>query len=127
MGDDVANDALVRAFLHAWELRDTELILDRLTDDAVYHAMPLDPIIRKDALRAWVRSREGSPAPTIVIHHQAVNGDVVMNERTDHLVLNGRPVTLQICAVFELDDGRIRAWREYFDPAPAKAAYEQAP
>ena len=52
------------------------------------------------------------------------SGDAVMNERTDSITLNGKPVTLPICAVFEVEGGRIRAWREYFDLAPAKAAYE---
>jgi limonene-1,2-epoxide hydrolase len=32
-------------------------------------------------------------------------------------------VTLPICAVFEVEDGRIKAWREYFDTGPAKAAH----
>ena len=45
-----ANDALVRGFLAAWERRDTAFILDRLSEDAVYHAMPLTPIVGKDAL-----------------------------------------------------------------------------
>jgi limonene-1,2-epoxide hydrolase len=32
-------------------------------------------------------------------------------------------VTLPIAGVFEIRHGRIAAWREYFDLAPAKAAY----
>ncbi len=50
-----------------------------------------------------------------------------MNERTDHIVLNGRPVILPITGVFEIHDGKIRAWREYFDLTPAKEAYALAP
>jgi limonene-1,2-epoxide hydrolase len=50
-----------------------------------------------------------------------------MKARADQMVLNGCEVTLRICAVFEFEDGRIKAWREYFDPGPAKAAYDQAP
>jgi limonene-1,2-epoxide hydrolase len=30
---------------------------------------------------------------------------------------------LPICGVFEIESGKIRAWREYFDLAPARAAY----
>jgi limonene-1,2-epoxide hydrolase len=47
-----------------------------------------------------------------------------MNERVDDITLNGKPVTLPICAVFELRDGRIAAWREYFDLGPVRTAYE---
>ena len=49
--------------------------------------------------------------------------DVVMNERTDRIVLNGHPVILPITGVFEIHDGKIRAWREYFDLTPAREAY----
>jgi limonene-1,2-epoxide hydrolase len=49
--------------------------------------------------------------------------DMVFNERTDYITLNDKPVTLPICAVFELESGRIKAWREYFDTRPARAAY----
>ena len=28
----------------------------------------------------------------------------------------GRPLVVPICGVFEIRDGRIAAWREYFDP-----------
>jgi limonene-1,2-epoxide hydrolase len=46
-----------------------------------------------------------------------------MSERTDYITLKGSPVTLPICGVFETEGGRIKAWREYFDWGPAKAAY----
>ena len=47
-----------------------------------------------------------------------------MNERTDHITLNGRPVSLRITGVFEIVDGHITAWREYFDLGPVRDAYE---
>jgi len=119
-----ANDALVRDFLAAWERRATAFILDCLTEDAVYHAMPLSPIVGKAALADWVRGFEEVPPGRLQIRHQVASAGVVLNERSDAITLNGKPVTLPICAVFEIDGGRIRAWREYFDLAPARAAYE---
>ena len=123
-GSAEANDALVRDFLAAWERRDTAFILDRLTEDAVYHAMPLSPIVGKAALADWVRGFEDVPPGRLEIRHQVASAGVVLNERSDAISLNGKPVALPICAVFEIDGGRIRAWREYFDLAPARAAYE---
>ena len=110
-----ANDELVRAFLAAWERRDGAFIVDCLADDAVYHAVPLDPVIGKPALERWVSGFAGVPPGKLVVHHQAASGDVVMNERTDHITIAGAPVALPICAVFELRHGKVRAWREYFD------------
>jgi limonene-1,2-epoxide hydrolase len=119
----LANDALVRAFMQAWERRDAEFIIGCFTDDAVYHSMPLTPIVGKAAIMEWVRGFAGVPPGRLEIHHQVVSAHVVLNERTDRITLNGRPVRLPIAGVFEMRDGRIAAWREYFDLTPAKEAY----
>ncbi len=120
---EASNDAMVRAFLAAWERRDTPHILDCFTDDAVYHSVPLAPIVGKEAIRAFVTKFADVPPGRLEIRHQVASADVVMNERTDYITLNGSPVVLPICGVFEIESGRIRAWREYFDLSPAKAAY----
>ena len=127
--DDAAagNNRLVRDFIAAWERRDSDFIIGCFTDDAVYHAMPLAPIVGKEALTAWVRRFEATKPGRLEVHHQIAAPDVVMNERTDHITLNGHPVTLPITAVFEISDGRISAWREYFDIALAKEAYALPP
>ena len=38
-----------------------------------------------------------------------------MNERTDILVMDGKRVELPVMGVFELEGGKIRGWRDYFD------------
>jgi limonene-1,2-epoxide hydrolase len=119
-----ANDRMVREFLAAWERRDTAHIVDAFTDDGVYHSMPLSPIVGKDAIRDFVAAFEGKPPGKLVVRHQIATADLVMNERTDYITLNGKAVTLPICGVFEIRGGRIAAWREYFDLGIAKAAYE---
>jgi limonene-1,2-epoxide hydrolase len=123
LADAAANDQLVREFMAAWEQRDSDFIIGCFTEDAVYHSMPLTPIVGKEAIADWVRGFEDVPPGRLEVHHQVASGDVVMNERTDRIVLNGRPVTLPIVGVFEMHEGRIRAWREYFDLTPAREAY----
>jgi limonene-1,2-epoxide hydrolase len=122
-----ANDRLVRDFIAAWERRDSDFIIGCFADDAVYHSMPLSPIEGKHAIADWVRGFEATKPGRLEIHHQIAAGDVVMNERTDRIVLNGHPVTLPITGVFEMHNGKIRAWREYFDLTPAKDAYALPP
>jgi limonene-1,2-epoxide hydrolase len=117
------NEGFIRAFLEAWERRDTEFIVDAFTDDGVYHSVPLTPIVGKAAIRDFVAHFEGKPPGRLDVRHQVASDTVVMNERVDHIVLNGTPVALPICGVFELEGFRIRAWREYFDLTPARKAY----
>lgn len=118
-----ANDRLVRDFIAAWERRDSDFIIGCFTDDAVYHSMPLSPIVGKEAISGWIRGFESVPRGRLEIHNQVASDDMVMNERTDRIVLNGHPVTLLIAGVFEMYEGRISAWREFFDLAPARDAY----
>ena len=129
MTDDTAaaNDQLVREFIAAWEQRDSDFIIGCFTEDAVYHSMPLGPIVGKEAIAAWVRGFENVQPGRLEVHHQIATADMVMNERSDRIVLNGHPVTLPITGVFEMHEGRIRAWREYFDLTPAKEAYALPP
>jgi len=121
-----ANDVMIRDFLAAWERRDTQHILDCFADDAVYHSIPLTPIAGKAAIREFVAKFADVPPGRLEIRHQVASGNVVMNERTDYIALNGVRVVLPICGVFEIEEGRIRAWREYFDLTPARAAYDKA-
>jgi limonene-1,2-epoxide hydrolase len=118
-----ANDAMIREFLTAWERRDTEHIVDCFTDDGIYHSIPLTPIAGRAAIREFVSKFVDVPPGRLVVRNQIATDTIVMNERTDHITLNGRPVTLPICGIFEIEGGRIKAWREYFDLGPAAEAY----
>jgi uncharacterized protein (TIGR02246 family) len=118
---DAANDAMVREFLHAWERRDTEHVVDSFTDDAVYHNISMEPLFGKAAIRAFVSGYEGVPAGRLEIRHQLASDTVVINERIDHVVVDGRRVDVAICGVFEIDEGRIARWTDYYDSAPSSS------
>jgi len=57
------------------------------------------------------------------ILHLAVNGNVVLTERVDTFVRSAGSVGLPVMGTFELADGRITAWRDYFDLAQVTAAF----
>ena len=118
-----ANDQLVRDFLAAWERRDTEHIVETFAEDGVYHSTPLEPIVGRAAIREFVAAFEDVPPGRLEIRNQVASDTVVMNERTDYITMNGKPVMLPIMGVFEIADGHITAWREYFDLGPVRAAY----
>ena len=50
-----------------------------------------------------------------VVHHQAVNGDVVINERTDSFEVEGKRWDVPVCGVFVIREGKIARWSDYFD------------
>jgi len=45
----------------------------------------------------------------------AENGDVVFTERVDRFQMGDKKVELPVAGVFEVRDGKIAAWRDYFD------------
>ncbi|MBF6217988.1 nuclear transport factor 2 family protein [Nocardia abscessus] len=57
------------------------------------------------------------------IHHQIASGNVVMNERTDTLRSAGRETPLPVMGFFEVTDGAITTWRDYFDMAAINRAF----
>jgi limonene-1,2-epoxide hydrolase len=107
-------------FIKAWCDRDIDAIMDHFTDDAAYANVPMGPPhVGKPAIRAFIEGFIGSATGIeFVVHHQVEGVDgVVMNERTDILDIGGSHIELPVMGVFEFRDGRISAWRDYFDMA----------
>ncbi len=108
----------VREFCAAWEAMDQQRILDGFTDDAVYHNMPMAPARGKDAIKALLGVILG-PAQSVKfdIKRIVADGDIVLTERIDTFQMGERIVALEVMGAFELRDGKIAAWRDYFDMA----------
>lgn len=107
-------------FIGAWCARDVDAIMDCFCDDAEYINIPMDPPNRGSAeIRHFIEGFISTiDAIEFVVHRQLVQGDTVMNERTDRLKMNGQWIELPVMGVFELRDGKIAKWRDYFDMAP---------
>jgi limonene-1,2-epoxide hydrolase len=116
MADD--NEQLVRAFCDAFPRGDVEEILGYFAEGAVYHNIPMEPAVGADAIRAVLAMfLTGPGAVDFDIVHLVAAGDVVFTERVDRLSFGGRQVELPVAGVFEVRDGKIAAWRDYFDMA----------
>ena len=118
---------LVRRFCAAWgnNMATAELAAF-FTDDAVYHNIPFEPVTGREAIAKYIDSfiRPGkAAAPGVVpvesidfrIVNIAANGPVVMTERVDVFTLAGKSFELPVMGTFEVKDGKISAWRDYFD------------
>jgi limonene-1,2-epoxide hydrolase len=109
-------EQVVDRLVASWRRGDVEDMLRCCADDVRYQNMPMAPSMGTAALRE-VQDEFFSMAQDfhIEVHRQVCSGNVVMHERTDSFSIGGKPVTLPICGVFEIEAGRIVAWREYFD------------
>ena len=113
-----ANEDLVRSFCTAWSRRDIEELVGFFTEDAVYHNMPMAPVTGHDGIRAVMQFFvPGADEIEFDVLALASAGDLVLTERVDRFVMGGKKVELPVAGVFEIRDGKIAAWRDYFDMA----------
>ena len=95
---------------------DLDAFGDFFADDAVYHNIPVDPVTGLDAIKSTIEGfTTGVEKLEFVVHHIAAAGPVVMTERTDIFVLPHVTIELPVMGTFEVHDGKITAWRDYFD------------
>lgn len=123
MGSDA--EKIVGEFMDAWgdgtqREPDTEKILSMLSEDIVWQLwIPGGPTLRgREAVRADIdRQLRFATFMRCGPVHIASHDGVVFTERTDQFQSNGVTIDHHLVAVFEVDDdGKISAWREYFDP-----------
>ncbi|KAG0048925.1 hypothetical protein BGZ83_006191 [Gryganskiella cystojenkinii] len=112
---------LVRRFCAAWSdnLEPAELAAF-FTDDAVYHNIPLSPVTGREAIANNIATfiRPGKPGIKSIefrVINIAANGPVVMTEWVDVFKLPHKTFELPVMGTFEIREGKIFAWRDYFD------------
>ncbi len=107
---------LVRRFCGVWADGDLDAIMAFFADDAVYHNIPVAPVTGRDAIRETIAGfTAGVDKLEFRVVNLAADGDVVLTERVDVFVTGGRSIELPVMGTFEVADGRIVAWRDYFD------------
>jgi limonene-1,2-epoxide hydrolase len=105
----------VETFLKAMQSQDFDTIDALVADDIVYQNVGL-PTIRGGArVRKLLRSMEGRMGFEVKLHRNVAEGGTVLNERTDAIVLGPLRLQFWVCGVFEVRDGQITLWRDYFD------------
>ena len=107
---------VIEKLKEGWEKLDRDLILSVFHDDAVMHSMMKDPYNGKAEIALML---DGFLAVATSVRmellSQCVDGDIVVLERRDHFTVQGKSGVLPAVGVFEIENGLIRTWREYFD------------
>ena len=115
-------EQLVLDFIHAFygQHIDIDAATALMADDFIWQLhVPLSPVVvGRDAARAELEKHnslstgmvEGSEIRTIVS-----DGDTVVVERVDVNAMNDVAVSFSVTAIFEVRDGAITHWREYWD------------
>lgn len=115
--------ATVRDFLGALEQLDNDRATAYLARDVVYRnvSLPAAKGIGATArqLRMFARVCTGFE---VRIHHIAADGGTVLTERTDVVEIGPWRAEFWVCGTFQVENGLIVAWTDYFDWANLIAA-----
>jgi limonene-1,2-epoxide hydrolase len=110
-------EKIVLDFCNAIRARDVDQLVAFFSDEAVYHNIPVAPVVGPEAigkvLSGYLGGASDAEFEVVAI---ASRGSVVLTERVDRFTIGGKRIVLPVMGIFEIgDDGRIRAWRDYFD------------
>jgi len=109
---------IVADFCQSWARRNIDEVMSYLSEDCFYHNIPMEPLVGHPAIRGFLEPfLKTSQSASLEEKHQVVNGNVVIDERVDTFVQGPKTITIPVCGVFEIRNGKIASWRDYFDLA----------
>ena len=112
------NEQIIRDFVTAWSRLDAKELATYFAEDGVYHNMPMGPIAGREKVEEFIRGFAGAWTETTWdLVNISSSGNIVFAERLDRTRAGDKSVDLPCVGVFELEDGKIKVWRDYFDLA----------
>jgi len=113
---DAESIALIRNFIDACVRADPDEFASYFAEDATWWNSPWRPVQGREAIRdALRRGAAHMKALPWDIRYIVADGDVVMTERVDHFLMGADRVSVPCMGIFELCNGKITAWRDYWD------------
>ena len=110
------NESIIREFIAAWSRLDAEELAGYFAEDGCYFNMPTQPIKGRDNVEGFIRQfLQTWTATDWEILNIVASGDIVIAERLDKTQTSQGNVDLPCTGVFEMADGKIKEWRDYFD------------
>ncbi|MFP6836242.1 MAG: limonene-1,2-epoxide hydrolase family protein [Pseudomonadales bacterium] len=113
MSDD---NAVVLELIDAFNSIDLDRVVACFADGAVYHNIPMQAVTGPEAIRQTLNGFMGSASEVQWdLVHIASHAGAVLTERVDKFKINDTWIELPVMGTFEVVDGKITAWRDYFD------------
>jgi limonene-1,2-epoxide hydrolase len=112
------NETVIRDFIAAWSRLDPAELASYFCDDGIYYNMPIAPVAGRAQIETFIARFIASwTATEWDVLNLIAKGDVVIAERLDRTCIGEKDVHLPCCGVFQMESGKIKVWRDYFDMA----------
>ena len=122
-------EELVRRVCESWTEFTTDDFREIFADDCIYQNMPIPGVNRgPDAIVAVLGLMGGGYEIKLRIDNLVATSDLIMVERTEYFTRKdgSGSFELPVVGVFETRDGKIMAWRDYFNFDPKQWGVEEA-
>jgi limonene-1,2-epoxide hydrolase len=116
-GTNVAPTAVVERFLALLVAGEVDEAVDLLAVEVRYQNVGLPTVHGRERVRRLFRAAMRWPGAGFeaYVHTISADGSSVLTERTDVLKVGRLRVQLWVCGRFDVQDGQIVLWRDYFD------------
>ncbi|HSB95693.1 MAG TPA: limonene-1,2-epoxide hydrolase family protein [Spongiibacteraceae bacterium] len=116
------NVDVVLDLIKACNNKDIDAALALFHEGSIYDNIPLSPVTGLTAIRAALEPslRIAKQVQWVVHHIAASDKGTVLTERTDRFLLASGWCEMPVMGTFEVNDGKIDAWRDYFDMQAAQ-------
>jgi limonene-1,2-epoxide hydrolase len=108
---------VVSSLVDSFNACDMARIMSHFTEESVYHNIPVASVSGEKAIREVIQNFMGmsSKVDWEVLHLVEGSNGVVLTERVDRFMINGKWIALPVMGTFEVVNGKIKSWRDYFD------------
>lgn len=117
---------IVHAFMNAMAVKDYDNGLRYIAANCEYDNVPMGKVTGPAGVRAVI---EPFFAPTIenqlIVKREVAQGNTVVLERLDRHLLASGWVELPVTGIFEVENGQITLYRDYFDLSTIMSKWPQ--
>lgn len=120
-GKSLESKKVVDEFMATWTHGNVDKTVSYLAEDVDYINIPLEPIKGRAKAREFLApffNKDPLIIPFAVrteIKQTLAEGAIVMQERVDYFKLAGKEWALPVVGIFEVKNGKIAVWKDYFD------------
>ncbi len=111
------NQQIILDFIRIVNTNNMDKIMEFFAHDCFYHNIPLEPVTGIEAIRGVLESFNSTAGEVEWTVHNIgeTSSGYVLTERTDAFRFGQKWVRLPVMGIFELENGKIISWRDYFD------------
>lgn len=113
--DTTANAREVETFLYALQDEDFDAADALMADNIEWQNVGFPTIRGRRRITKIFKSGRGRVGFEVKFHRIAAEGNAVLTERTDALIVGPLRLQFWVCGTFEVHAGKITLWRDYFD------------